>query len=1219
MSSLKSTTLWITTAVFLCVGTSARAVDWTSEARIDRWFQQLKAGADSTDGLIALDQLEDHQEYLDVTPRLQAMARDLLGRRATDPVLAARLHEWLGTAADRRGDVEESRREFEAAGYLVDWSTLGPYPNYGGAAMARDVGPQQEGCEDGCAEEGRTMAWVERPGFGAHGYLNLRASFEERSDVVVFLRCFVHVEQQTPVALRVGGGDGLLVEINRQAVLEDPARRNPQPDQVATGTALPAGWSEVRIKAGQESGAWGIYLRFTRPDGRPLEGLTAQAAPPPGWVPSPLPAVETAIHQPVADALARGEQEGADGATRARAAKLARQLDLADRRDDQVVQHLRAALESDPESPELNLLLADESDEPEEQLLAIRRAVELAPDLGDAQLALYRYHRRHQNYRDELATLRLALADPTHLGAAKTHVEELRMVDAPEAALEELLPLLERHPHAPTLEVLRAQIWIDLGRHDKAIEAYEASLRRTDLASTRSRLASIQRQSGNWDYSVMEHHLLAQRFPDALTYQRGLARELWRAGRREEAVAHLQSVRGRFPDGAGLLREMGDLLQRLGRQEEAQEAWMTSLAIQPRNPSLEQYMTHLEGGEDPLREAYRRDPDTLPLTGGDLTLYEDVAARILLFGQATQVFPNGSSQEYVQQVIRIDSEVGARAYQSVSLPYDREREYLRVLTAETIHPDGTTSRAQNIWDDSSVGRAAGMYYQVYSKEITFESLWPGDMVHLEYKRESREQRNRFNDFFGALVLLQSWVPTVEAHIRIAVPAEMQLFLGGKLPTEPIETEVDEFRVHEIRAFDLQAMPAEAGGPGAYEVGSYLSASNFETWDQVAAWWIDLSRPQFRLGEEGQRIARELAEEAPDREAAIRAIYQYVQRNTHYVGLEFGIHGWKPYEARQTLERGYGDCKDKATLLVAMLDAVDVEAQVVLLQTVVNGRSTEEPANLHAFNHAIAYVPELDLYLDGTAEYSPVESLRWDDQGAMALRVSMDGKGTLVTIPISPPGQNLTRSFTTLEVEASGDVRFHEHWEEEGLLVSELRHAYHDDSTRAQALEDNYQGRLTGVQLTDVQAEGFQDLGNLLALDVYGDIPAFARPDGDKIRVPVTLFPDDLGQNLTPESEDGRRTDLVMRLPHEVEISTTVLPPPGMEVGDLPAPVHLEHPRATYEQTVTLEQGQAVVRIRMVYLDRRVPVAEYPTFREFCLAIDRAQDLTIELRPVEGSR
>jgi len=1201
------------------MSTPAQAVDWTAEARIDGWFAQLKAGAGTTDGLVALDRLEAHQEYLDVEPRLQALAQELLGRRSTDPVLAARLHEWLGTAADRRGDAQESRRQFEAAGYLVDWATLGPYPNYGGAAMAREVGPQQEGCEEGCAEEGRTMAWVERPGFGAHGYLNLRASFEERSDVLVFLRTFVHVDRETPVALRVGGGDGLLVEIDRQTVLEDQARRNPQPDQVVEGAVLPAGWSELRIKAGQESGAWGIYLRLTRPDGRPLEGLTVQAAVPDGWAPAELPSAQVALHRPVADALARGDEEAADGPALARAARLARQLDLADRRDDRVVQQLRAALEADPDSPELNLLLASESDEPEEQLMAIRRAVELAPDLADAQLALYRYQRRHQNYRDELATLRRALADPTHLGAAKIHVEELRMVDAPEAALKELLPLLERHPNAPTLEVLRAQIWMDLGRRDKAIEAYRAALVRTDLASTRNRLAAVLRQSGRWDLALEQSALLAERFPDALTYQRGLGREMWRAGYREMAVSHLQSVQGRFPDGAGLRRELGDLLHRLGRGSEAEEAWLASLAIQPRNPSLEQYMTHLQGGEDPLRQQYYRDPETLPRTGGDLGLYEGVAARILLFNQATQVFPNGSSQEYVQQVVRIDSEVGVRAYQSVSLPYDREREFLRVLSAEVLHPDGTTSRAQNIWDDSSVSRAAGMYYQVYSKEITFESLWPGDVLHLEYKRESREQRNRFNDFFGAMVLMQSWVPTVEAHIHIAVPLEMQLYVGGELPSEPAVTEDEALRIHEIRAFDLEALPAEAGGPGVYEVGAYLSASNFETWDQVASWWIDLSRPQFRLGEEGQRIARELAEAAPDREATIRAIYQYVQRNTHYVGLEFGIHGWKPYEARQTLERGYGDCKDKATLLVAMLDAVDIEAQVVLLQTVVNGRASEEPANLHAFNHAIAYVPELDLYLDGTAEYSPMESLRWDDQGAMALRVAMDGKGTLVTIPISTPEENVTRSHTALTVGPGGDVRFHEHWEEEGLLVSELRHAYHDDSTRVQALEDNYQGRLTGVQLTDVQAEGFEELDNLLEFDVYGDIPAFARSEGDLLRVPVTLFPDDLGQNLTPESEDGRRTDLVMRLPHLVEISTTIAPPAGMEVGDLPAPVTLEHPRATYEQTAAIEEGKAVVRIRMVYLDRRVPVAEYPSFREFCLAIDRAQDQTIELRPVGGGQ
>ena len=629
-------------------------------------------------------------------------------------------------------------------------------------------------------------------------------------------------------------------------------------------------------------------------------------------------------------------------------------------------------------------------------------------------------------------------------------------------------------------------------------------------------------------------------------------------------------------------------------------------------------MTYLEGGDDPMQARWRQDPRTLPRSRGDPSIYDGAPARFLLLNRAIQVFPNGSDQEYLQHVIQIDSEVGGRAFETISMGYDRDRERLRVINAEVLHPDGSASSARNIWEESGVSRSAGAYYQVYVKYVAFDELLPGDVVNVEYKRENREKRNRFNDFFGVMAPLQSWVPTVQAQVHLTVPEAMPLYTGGRGFDESDATHEDELRIQSFHAEDLPALPSETGGPGYYGIGAYLSATNFESWDQVAAWWLDLAREQFRLGEDGERLVAELTDGASDTAEIVRRIWEHVLHNTHYVGLEFGIHGWKPYESREVLERGYGDCKDQAALLVSMLRAAGVEAEMVLLQTVANGKSEPMPANLYLFNHAIAYVPELDLYLDATAEFAPLESLRWDDQGAHALRIAEDGASTLATVAVSQPNDNLTRSDTRLKIDPSGSAAFTEHWTEQGLQVADIRYSFHDDSTRLQDLELNYQGRLPGVRLTSLDVQGIDDLGNALVLDVAGEIPAFARPDGDTLRVPVTLFPDNLGQNRAPEGEAGRRTDVVLRLPHVAEVSTMIHPPAGMVVGKVPDPVELACEHAHYRQTVTIEDGAAVVLIELVYTSRMIPVQDYPDFRRFCLAVDRAQDQTIVLVPAQGA-
>ena len=81
--------------------------------------------------------------------------------------------------------------------------------------------------------------------------------------------------------------------------------------------------------------------------------------------------------------------------------------------------------------------------------------------------------------------------------------------------------------------------------------------------------------------------------------------------------------------------------------------------------------------------------------------------------------------------------------------------------------------------------------------------------------------------------------------------------------------------------------------------------------------------------------------------------------TRYVGLEFGIHGYKPYKVTQVLARRFGDCKDKASLMVALLREVGIDAELVLVRTRRGGRIDAEPASLAVFDHAIVYVPKLD--------------------------------------------------------------------------------------------------------------------------------------------------------------------------------------------------------------------------------------------------------------------
>ena len=87
---------------------------------------------------------------------------------------------------------------------------------------------------------------------------------------------------------------------------------------------------------------------------------------------------------------------------------------------------------------------------------------------------------------------------------------------------------------------------------------------------------------------------------------------------------------------------------------------------------------------------------------------------------------------------------------------------------------------------------------------------------------------------------------------------------------------------------------------------------------------------------------------------IRAIGRYVQ-GIRYISIDIGVSrggGMRPHAAAQVFAKSYGDCKDKANLMRAMLKAINITAYPV---AIFSGDPTfvrEEWASPYQFNHCI---------------------------------------------------------------------------------------------------------------------------------------------------------------------------------------------------------------------------------------------------------------------------
>jgi tetratricopeptide (TPR) repeat protein len=171
--------------------------------------------------------------------------------------------------------------------------------------------------------------------------------------------------------------------------------------------------------------------------------------------------------------------------------------------------------------------------------------------------------------------------------------------------------------------------------------------------------------------------------------------------------------------------------------------------------------------------------------------------------------------------------------------------------------------------------------------------------------------------------------------------------------------------------------------------SQVRYTTMKSWDAYVAWVRDLFREAGRLTPAVQAKAAALAGEAPSPEAAIAAIYRFAVKDIQYEqDYARVIEGWEPHLPDQVLERGYGDCKDKTMLIVAMLKARKIAAYPALIRTQRLG-AVDRALPSNQFNHAVVWLPEQagvspGRFLDATAEYLDLDNLRLDVQATDAL-------------------------------------------------------------------------------------------------------------------------------------------------------------------------------------------------------------------------------------------
>jgi len=304
------------------------------------------------------------------------------------------------------------------------------------------------------------------------------------------------------------------------------------------------------------------------------------------------------------------------------------------------------------------------------------------------------------------------------------------------------------------------------------------------------------------------------------------------------------------------------------------------------------------------------------------------------------------------------------------------------------------------------------------------------------------------------------VPVNKVHIVFAHPESVPLHYQLHLLPDATVTKSNQNGL-EIITLEQGPLPAYTeqvnNVPSDVVLRPEIEFSTGTSWQQVAAEYARLSEDKLRPSDV-QALLATINIKDGKRNDVIRRIVATLHKNVRYTGVEFGESSLIPQFPSETLKRKYGDCKDKATLLVAMLRGAGIPASLVLLNSGFGRDINTDMPGMGMFDHAIVYVPasgsDSDLWVDATAQYSQVGTLPWMDYGRWALVVSRK-TDALKRIPEITSAQNVyweSREFTLAEY---GMATIVETDDEVGPAEADYRNYYNSNSKKVREQEENY--------------------------------------------------------------------------------------------------------------------------------------------------------------------
>ncbi|HTV08056.1 MAG TPA: DUF3857 domain-containing protein [Candidatus Aquilonibacter sp.] len=574
-------------------------------------------------------------------------------------------------------------------------------------------------------------------------------------------------------------------------------------------------------------------------------------------------------------------------------------------------------------------------------------------------------------------------------------------------------------------------------------------------------------------------------------------------------------------------------------------------------------------------------------------------AQILYEEGTYKVNADGTVLYRHRMVYRVDAQEAVSGWSEIAMSWDPWVDKPADLRARVLEPDGSFAELdQKTITDAPVKAEDA---ETFSSEHTRRAPLPGMSVGaiVEEMETLEEKTAYFAAGTNRMFRFQLNQPIAEVRLTVETPADKpyrdRVFNVPGVAEEKTEANGVRRVVYVVKnmpavhASDIDLWTNDATTP-------MVEFATGASWGAMAKEYAAIADPQAVTSEAATILPKDLP---ADRDGRIRAIVAKLHEEVRYTGVEFGAARLTPQRPAEVIQRHYGDCKDKATLLVSMLRAAGIPASLAVLDVGPGMDVDPELPGMNLFDHAIVYVPGEQggkaMWIDATAAYFQPGTLPFGDTGRYALVIA-PGTSALTKTPVAQPTDSMLVETREFDLSAYGPAHVTEISETHGTMDANYR------SWFGGADETNYRPQLEKYATTAYLAKKLVKIS-------HGDEKNLSKPfnltlemDGAKRGTTavnealVVLFPNyaesslpnwfatkpaDFGPDASADAkheqqmaEESRAANYAF-LPFTDERRVKIVAPDGFTLRSLPANKVTHLGTATLTETYTKESDRVV--------------------------------------------